>query len=84
MKFRPALGLVTAAGFALMLAACGDDPVPMSEDGEREASDDVLEGTISDEMIALDKVRSQAPLAEPEAEADDEASSEASEVDESE
>ena len=34
------------------------------EDDGREASGQVLEGSISDEMIPLDQVRSQAPLAE--------------------
>lgn len=49
-------------GSALLLAACGDEPeVPEDDDG-RSASGEVLEGTISDDMLALDKVRSQAPL----------------------
>ena len=67
MKFRPAIAFVSAAGLAMMLGACGDDPAPVTGEGDLEASEDVIEGTISDEMIPLDQVRSQAPLAEPEA-----------------
>ncbi len=67
MKFRPAIAFVSAAGLAMMLGACGDDPAPATGEGDLEASEDVIEGTISDEMIPLDQVRSQAPLAEPEA-----------------
>lgn len=81
MKFRPASGLLRSAGLALVLApllsACGDDPAPALEEGEREASEEVLEGTISDAMLPLDQVRSQAPLAEPEAEEGDESDEEA-------
>ena len=52
---RPILTLVLAMG----LAACdgGDEA---TDDGA--ASGEVLEGTISDEMIALEKVKSQPPL----------------------
>lgn len=72
MKFRQASGLISAAGLAVLLAACGDDPAPVLEEGEREASEEVLERTISDDMLPLDQVRSQAPLAEPEAAEDGE------------
>ncbi len=48
---------------ALMLAGCGDDPAPIADDGTREASGEVLEGSISDDMLPTDQVRSQAPLA---------------------
>lgn len=48
-----------------LLAACGDDPVPVDEG--RLASGEVLEGTISDDMLPLDRLRSQAPLADEEA-----------------
>ena len=56
---RPILTLVLAMGLAVGLAACGggDD----ATDGGA-ASGEVLEGTISDEMIALEKVKSQPPL----------------------
>ncbi len=42
-----------------LLAACGDSP--SAEEGA--ATGEVLEGTISDAMLPLDRVRSQAPLA---------------------
>lgn len=48
----------------LALAACEDEPEVVVEDDGREASGEVLEGTISDDMLPLDQVRSQAPLAE--------------------
>ena len=70
MKLRPAYGLLPAATLTLLLAACGDEPAPAVEEGEREASQEVLEGTISDDMIPLDELRSTAPLAEPEADED--------------
>lgn len=54
---RPLLALVPIA----LLAACGEETPP--EEGE--LSGEVLEGTISDEMLPLDQVRSRAPLAEP-------------------
>ncbi|WP_120076994.1 hypothetical protein [Aurantiacibacter odishensis] len=58
--------LALAAPVLLALSACGDDPAVDVENDGREASGEVLEGTISDEMLPLDQVRSQAPLAEPE------------------
>ena len=57
MTLRPAL--VLAAALAL-LAACNKSP-----DTNRSASGEVLEGTISDNMLPLDKVTSQPPLAAP-------------------
>lgn len=48
----------------IVLASCGEDGAAVSEDG-REASGEVLEGSISDEMLPLEELRSQAPLAEP-------------------
>lgn len=72
MNFRANSGLLRSAGLAVMLApllaACGDDPAAELAEGEREASEEVLEGTISDDMLPIDRVRSQAPLAEPELE----------------
>ena len=59
-RFRPLLPLA----IAVSLAACGDGPA--ADDG-RAAPGEVLEGTISDAMLPLDTVRSQPPLAEPEA-----------------
>ena len=52
--------LLVAATLATLLAACnGDAPQ------EGEVTGEVLEGTISDEMLPLDRVRSEAPLADP-------------------
>lgn len=59
----PVRSILAVAALAL-LAACGDKP---SENDSRSASGEVLEGTISDAMLPLDTVRSQPPLAEPEA-----------------
>ncbi|WP_340587272.1 hypothetical protein [Erythrobacter alti] len=59
----PAIVLPTA----LLLAACGGEAATDTKDGTREASGEVLKGSISDDMLPLDQVRSQAPLAEPEA-----------------
>jgi hypothetical protein len=47
----------------VLLAACGD----RAGDDAGAASGEVLEGTISDSMLPLDTVRSQPPLAQPEA-----------------
>ena len=52
----------------LLLASCADDAAPTVEEGEREASGEVLEGSISDEMLPLEQVRSQAPSAAAESE----------------
>lgn len=49
--------------FALLAACGGDAP---ADDG-RAASGEVLEGTISDEMLPVDRVRSQPPLEDPDA-----------------
>ena len=46
-----------------LLAACGEEP---ADDG-RAASGDVLEGTISDAMLPIDRVQSESPLEDPEA-----------------
>ena len=72
---RPKQVAATALASSLLLAlsACGDDAETTAEDDGREASGEVLEGTISDAMLPLDQVRSQAPLVE-EAEDPDEAS----------
>ena len=47
-----------------LLAACSDDAP--ADDG-RSASGEVLEGSISDAMLPVDRVRSQPPLEDPEA-----------------
>lgn len=51
---------LTLAALCLGLAACGSDSnAPAAKD----AGGEVLEGSISDAMLPLDTVRSQAPLA---------------------
>ena len=57
---RPTIAL---AGLAL-LAACGEEP---PSDDSRSASGEVLEGTISDSMLPVDRGRSEPPRADPEA-----------------
>ena len=51
---------LAALALAALLAACGGGA---PEEGE--ASGEVLEGTISDDMLALDQVRTLPPLADP-------------------
>jgi len=60
------LTLAFAAPLLLALSACGDEGDLAVENDGREASGEVLEGSISDAMLPLDQVRSQAPLAAPE------------------
>ena len=67
---RPILALPLLA----LLGACGEEAP--ADDG-RAASGEVLEGTISDAMLPVDRVRSEPPLEDPEAFA--EARSEAAE-----
>ncbi|MCH2487714.1 MAG: hypothetical protein MK010_08240 [Erythrobacter sp.] len=46
----------------MMLAACGSDPAPApSDDGRQGAEGEVRGGTISDDMLPLDTLRSQSP-----------------------
>ena len=56
--------LLALPAFAL-LAACGGN-APAGND-RRAASGEVLEGTISDDMLPVDRVRSEPPLEDPEA-----------------
>ena len=56
---RPILALLPLA----LLAACSEEP---TDDG-RAASGEVLEGTVSDAMLPLDRVQSEPPLEDPEA-----------------
>lgn len=44
-----------------LLTACGGDPAPAPETTEGGVAGDVLEGSISDEMIPLSELRSQSP-----------------------
>ena len=48
----------------VLLAGCGGEAP--ADDG-RAASGDVLEGTISDDMLPVDRARSEPPLEDPEA-----------------
>lgn len=60
---RPFLVLAPFALLPLaLLAACDREP---AEEGA--ATGEVLEGTVSDAMLPLDRVRSEAPLEDPEA-----------------
>jgi hypothetical protein len=56
--------MILAPFVLALLAACGSEP--SGGDG-RAASGEVLEGTISDAMLPVDRVRSEAPLEDPEA-----------------
>ena len=56
--------MAVAAPLLLALSACNDEPEVETQDDGREASGEVLEGTISDAMLPLDQVRSEAPLME--------------------
>ena len=55
---------IALASLALV-AACGKDEVAQS-DG-RSASGEVLEGSVSDAMLPLDRVQSEPPLEDPDA-----------------
>ena len=46
-----------------LLAACNDAP----SDDSRSASGEVLEGTISDAMLPVERVRTEPPLEDPDA-----------------
>ena len=52
--------LIAVATLAAALAACNGET---AEEGQ--AAGQVLEGTISDQMLPVDEVRSEAPLADP-------------------
>ncbi|MEL6876964.1 MAG: hypothetical protein AAGL68_02565 [Pseudomonadota bacterium] len=55
------------APVALAISACGDDPEPVARDTQEEnaeATGEVLGGSISDEMIPLEQLRSQSPPAQ--------------------
>jgi hypothetical protein len=56
--------LILALPALALLAACGGEA---PADDSRSASGEVLEGTISDTMLPVDRVRSEPPLEDPEA-----------------
>ena len=59
------LRVLFALSALALVAACGKDEVAQS-DG-RSASGEVLEGSVSDAMLPLDRVQSEPPLEDPEA-----------------
>lgn len=54
---------VTVLALMLLLAACESEPGARSGASGSKAEGEVLGGTISDDMIALEQLTSQAPLA---------------------
>lgn len=54
-----------------MLAACGDEPAtaPVVAEDSRDAEGDVLPGSITDDMVPLDRLTSTSPAARETAEA---------------
>lgn len=60
-------GITGLAVFGLLaLASCSDEPAVVEEqadDAQSEAAGEVLGGTISDDMLPLDQLRSQSPPA---------------------
>ena len=67
---KPALYL--ALPILLLTTACEDEAVPETDNTEQggEVAGDVLGGSISDDMIPLDELRSQSPPAERSADGD--------------
>lgn len=62
MAGRLRRGAMLATGGALLLAACAEEKVAEPQPAEnRDASGEVLEGSISDAMIPMDQLRSQPP-----------------------
>ena len=55
---------ILALALLLLLAACNDDA---PGDDSRAASGEVLEGTVSDAMLPVDRVQSEPPLEDPDA-----------------
>ena len=64
MRSKRTVAAIGPLAAVLLLAGCGDEQQPIEADDGRSATGEVLEGTISDAMIATDTLRSQAPLAE--------------------
>lgn len=58
---RAAPTLIAILSPLALLAACGDGEVVREEGGAAEAEGEVLGGTISDDMLPLDSLRSQSP-----------------------
>jgi hypothetical protein len=62
MTLRPVSGI--AALMALTLAACGSDKAPAAAEGA-DAQGEILGGTISDDMLPLDELKSKSPPMKP-------------------
>ena len=62
MTRTPALCAPLALALALLAAACGDEAAAPAEQGGA-ASGEVLAGSVSDAMIPLGQLESEAPLA---------------------
>jgi hypothetical protein len=60
MRHARSLPVLTLLPLALMLAACGG---AKKDEGAGTAAGEILPGSVSDAMLPLDTVRSQAPLA---------------------
>lgn len=69
--------LISLCACAALLSACGEDPVVEPTEEITSAQGEILEGTISDEMLPLESLKSQAPRADGKTE--EEAESEESE-----
>ncbi len=65
MMRRPIFVTLPVLAGSLLLTACGGDN---TKKGTREASGQVLAGSINDAMIPVDELQSQSPLAPPEPE----------------
>ena len=63
---RPSMTRAAVVSLCLVLAACQDTPPPPPEEGGAAgAKGEVLEGTISDQMLPLDTIMQPAPSATP-------------------
>lgn len=71
--------ILILCGCAATLSACGEDPVAEPTEENSQAQGEILEGTISDEMLPLESLQSQAPRADGKVEEDTASSGEESE-----
>ncbi len=66
--------LIVFCAAAALLSACGDEPVAEVAEEKATAQGEILEGTISDDMLPLESLKSQAPRADGKANEDSAAS----------